>query len=131
MEGVQFSCDPTLIEPRHIQGFHVDWAYSFTPERIHKSLMGSEWCMYATVNEHVVGYIAVIGDGETFAFVSSLEVLPDYRSNGIGTHLLKSALEHFECRYAFDLVCDEDVVPFYEALNFQKTVGMCRRNYKA
>lgn len=126
---VEFSSDPTLIGPRQIQGFHKDWAYAFTPERIHKSLLGSEWCLYATVGSQVVGYIAVIGDGQTFAFVTSLEVLPEHRSRGIGTHLLKSAIQRFQDRYAFDLVCDESVVNFYQALDFQKVVGMCKRNY--
>lgn len=131
MAVLSYSTDVTSLSSDQVRGFHQEWAYDFSPDRILSSLCGSEWAMVALDDKRVVGYIAVIGDGQIFAFVTSIEVLPDYRNQGIGTRLLQAALEHFRGRYALDLVCDENVAPFYAALGFRQFVGMGRRNYSA
>ena len=56
----------------------------------------------------------MLGDGFSVAFVSLLEVLPAWRGQGIGTVLMRRMLGRLGDRAAIDLVCDEDVVPFYE-----------------
>ena len=32
--------------------------------------------------------------------------------------------------YMVDVICDDDVLPFYEALGFQRAGGAVRRNYR-
>ena len=44
---------------------------------------------------------------------SLLEVLPAWRGQGIGTELMRRMLARLGDRQAIDLVCDEDLVPFY------------------
>ncbi len=39
-------------------------------------------------------------------------------------------LDRLKGLYMIDLLCDEDVVPFYSRLGFQKAGGMCVRNYQ-
>lgn len=80
-------------------------------------------------DEEVVGYISVIGDGTLFAFISSLEVRPEYRGKGIGTELVRRTVEQYKSRYALDLLCDENLVPFYERFGMKRVSGMCLRNY--
>ena len=58
----------------------------------------------------------MLGDGGTVAFISLLEVLPAWRGRGIGSELVRRVLDRYRDRYAIDLVCDDDVVPFYERL---------------
>ena len=43
-------------------------------------------------------------------------MLPAWRGQGIGRELVRRMLDRLRDRYAVDLVCDEDLVPFYEAL---------------
>ena len=50
------------------------------------------------------------------AFVPLLEVLPAYRHRGIGTELIRRLLERLQGRYSIDLVCDTDMIGFYERL---------------
>lgn len=131
MPDIEFTSDTSGLSSSQLTGFHESWTYRFTPDRILRSLRGSEWCLLAIHEDRVVGYVAVIGDGQTFAFVTSIEVLPQFRGQGIGRHLMEATVTKFAGRYALDILCDPDVEEFYLRLGFNKVTGMCRRNYGA
>jgi len=40
-------------------------------------------------DNQVVGFVNSLSDGLKFAFIPMLEVLPDYKKQGIGSNLLK------------------------------------------
>jgi hypothetical protein len=42
---------------------------------------------------------------------------------------VRRCLEHYKEIYAIDLMCDEDVVPFYEKSGLKRGIGMVSRNY--
>jgi GNAT superfamily N-acetyltransferase len=99
-------------------GFFEGWPSSPTPEEHLRHLRGCEAAVLA-VDEgtgNVIGFVSVLGDGFSVAFVSLLEVLPAWRGQGIGSELMRRVLARYGDRVALDLVCDEDVVPFYERL---------------
>lgn len=104
-------------------GFFVGWPNPPTPERHLRHLQGCEAVGLAMdeATGDVIGFISVLGDGFSVAFISLLEVLPARQGQGIGTELMRRMLERYKDRYAIDLVCDEDVVPFYE--RFGGTAG--------
>jgi GNAT superfamily N-acetyltransferase len=62
------------------------------------------------------------------AFIPLLEVLPDHQRRGIGTELVRRALELVGDRYMVDLLCDEELVPCYERFGMQRAAGMAIRN---
>jgi GNAT superfamily N-acetyltransferase len=99
-------------------GFFEGWPNPPTPEGHLRHLRGCEHVELALdpATGDVVGFASVLGDGGTVAFVSLLEVLPAWRGRGIGSELMRRVLARYRDRYAIDLVCDEDVVPFYEGL---------------
>lgn len=101
------------------------------PERLLRMLQGSELVAIAKQAGEVVGYAAAIGDGELFAFLTSLEVLPSHRRRGIGRALVLRLRDRLADRYAFDLACEEELTPFYEPLGFEPGRAMLRRNYAA
>lgn len=119
------------ISPSQVAGFHLDWAYKMSGEKLVQMWRGSEYVLLAMDEEKVIGYIAVIGDGAVFAYISSLEVLPEYRNMGIGKELLHRVKERYENRYALDLLCDKGLTSFYEPHGFQVVSGMCLRNFDA
>lgn len=129
--AITYSAFSKDLRPEQAVGFHKNWALTVAPEKLISMWKGSEYVLLAMEDNRVIGYLAVIGDGQLFAFITSIEVLEEYRGQGIGTKLLKRAFEHYQDRYALDLLCDESVVPFYEKLRMTRVVGMCRRNYKA
>ena len=78
-----------------------------------------------------MGFVTVVGDGALAAFIPLLEVLPEYRGRGIGRELIRRALAAIQPRYSVDLVCDEDLVDFYEAAGFARLTAMGIRDRSA
>lgn len=118
------------IEAGHLEGFFVGWPSPPSPERHLELLRGSEHLVLARDAEthRVVGFVSVVGDGVLCAFIPLLEVLPRYQGQGIGTELVRRALALLEDRYMVDLLCDEELVPFYERFGMRRLAGMALRN---
>lgn len=72
----------------------------------------------------VVGFATALSDGFLCAYVSFLEVLPDYQGGGIGTALMTRMLELTRDLYAVDLLCDLKLQPFYKRLGMKRGGGM-------
>jgi len=70
--------------------------------------------------ERVVGFVTAISDGVLSAYVPLLEVLPDHQGRGIGSELVRRLLDRLGDLYMIDVVCDENVVPFYERLGLRR-----------
>jgi GNAT superfamily N-acetyltransferase len=114
-------------------GFWVGWPTPPSPAMHLAMLHGSEAVVLAIDEEsgRVVGFVNAIGDGVLAAYVPCLEVLPAWHGQGIGSELVRRILAALEPRYMIDLVCDEDVVPFYERLGLQRYTAMIRRDRTA
>ena len=118
-------------------GFWVGWPTLPTPAQHLEMLRGSEAFVLAVDEEavgeapRVVGFVTAIGDGVLAAYLPVLEVLPAWQGQGIGSELVRRVLAGLEPRYMVDLVCDEDVVPFYERLGFSPYRAMIRRDRTA
>lgn len=111
-------------------GFWAGWPVPPTVEQHLAMLRGAEVTVLAIdpAAGLVVGYITVIGDGVLTASIPLLEVLPDWQGQGIGSELVGRALEVLGPRYMVDLVCDDDLVPFYQRLGFRRHGAMIRRD---
>ena len=101
-----------------------------SPE-VHLELLNKSDCIVLAKSGdgRMVGYVTALTDGVLTAYVSFLEVLPEFRGRGIGTELMKRLLQHLEKLYAIDLMCDPEVAPFYENLGFHSGNGMMIRRY--
>jgi len=119
------------VRAEALQGFFAGWGRRPTPERLRQILSASAEVVLAREAEsgRVVGFITAISDGISCAYIPHLEVLEGYRGQGIGTELVRRLLLKLEHLYMIDLMCDEDLQPFYARLGFQTYHGMIRRNY--
>ena len=116
-------------------GFWVGWPTPPTPA-VHLSMLrGSEAIALAIDDQtpagtpgRVVGFVNAVGDGVLAAYVPCLEVLPAWQGRGIGSELMRRVLDALGPRYMVDLVCDDDVVPFYERLGLSRYGAMIRRD---
>ncbi|MDP2349563.1 MAG: GNAT family N-acetyltransferase [Chloroflexota bacterium] len=108
----------TLTADRLRGGFFEGWPVTPSTELHLAHLRGAELAIVAVdpATGDVVGFVTAIGDGVLAAFIPLLEVLPAWRGHGIGSELMRRVLARLQDRYAVDLACDGDLIPFYERL---------------
>lgn len=110
-------------------GFFVGWMNPPSAEIHLRLLKGSYKVWLAVEDDLVVGFISAISDGVLAAFIPNLEVRPEYQGQGIGSELVRRMLDSLQHLYSIDLMCDDDIIPFYERLGLIKAGGMVIRNY--
>ena len=117
------------INEKQLRGFFVGWPEPPDSARHLEILNGSSICILAldAQSEQVVGFTTAISDGSFAAYIPLLEVLPDYQGKQIGSELVRGMLAERDGHYMIDVVCDEDVQPFYERFGFQRWSAMIYR----
>ena len=111
-------------------GFFEGWPNPPRSEAHLRILQGSSHLVLAISDSgDVVGFITAISDGVSSAYIPHLEVLPQYRGQGIGKDLVLRMLAQLSSLYMIDLCCDKNVVEFYDKLGFRQSSGMAIRNY--
>ncbi|MFE7062004.1 GNAT family N-acetyltransferase [Sutcliffiella sp. NPDC057660] len=115
-----------------LKGFFVGWPKPPNTETHLKLLKNSSKVVLALDDDadQVIGFITAISDGVLSAYIPFLEVLPEYKNQGIGQELVKRMLKELDHIYMIDLCCDDDVVPFYDKFGMIKSNGMLVRNYQ-
>ena len=75
----------------------------------------------AFYGEKIVGLIRLVGDGFSSVLVQDLIVLPSYQCQGIGSALMKEALENYKDAYQVQLVTEETerTLGFYRSMGFE------------
>jgi GNAT superfamily N-acetyltransferase len=118
-----------------LDGFFVGWPVRPSASTLLDHLVRSYRCVVAVdlskEPDRVVGFATAISDGLLSASIPMVEVLPGWHERGIGTELVTRLLDQLRHLYLIDLVCDDDVVPFYEKLGLTPARAMVRRNRKA
>lgn len=120
------------VTPVKLTGFFDGWPNPPSPETHLRLLEGSSHRILA-INEEagqVVGFITAISDGVLSAYIPLLEVLPAYQGQGIGQELVRRLLTELKDLYMIDLLCDEELQPFYARVGMQRADGMMHRNYE-
>jgi len=129
MANIDYTTSLGSITTKQLKGFFVDWPNPPSPETHLRLLHNSDHVILAMDNEKVVGFITAHTDKVLSAYIPFLEVLPDYQKLGLGKELTKKMLIQLKAYYMIDLLCDEDIQPFYEKLQMQRATGMLIRNY--
>ncbi len=117
------------ISANSLRGFFVDWPHPPSPAAHLAILRGSDCVALALDAEQVVGFVTALSDGVLYACVSLLEVLPEYRRQGIGSELMRRVLGALSDLYAVDVQCDPELQPFYQRLGLRPAFGMMLRKY--
>ena len=114
-----------------LYGFFEGWKTPRTAEEHLKILRSSDRVVLAVdrVENRVVGFITALSDDIQSAFIPLLEVLPDYRGQGIGTELMTRMLKELAEIPAVDLMCYPGLQAFYSRFGMIPTAGMSIRRY--
>lgn len=100
----------------------VGWTnYTNQPQMLEQALSHSLVIYLALDGDAVVGLIRLVGDGFSSVFVQDLIVLPSYQRQGIGSSLMKEALEDYKDAYQVQLVTEqtERTLGFYRSMGFE------------
>ena len=100
----------------------VGWTnYTNQPQMLEQALPHSLAVYLAFDGEKIVGLIRLVGDGFSSVFVQDLIVLPSYQRQGIGSALMKEALEDYKDAYQVQLVTEETerTFGFYRSMGFE------------
>ena len=100
----------------------VGWTnYTNQPQMLEQALSHSLAIYLALDGDAVVGLVRLVGDGFSSIFVQDLIVLPSYQRQGIGSALMRKALEDFKDAYQVQLVADQTDknLGFYRSLGFE------------
>lgn len=100
----------------------VSWTnYTNQPQMLEQALSHSLVIYLALDGDAVVGLIRLVGDGFSSILVQDLIVLPIYQRQGIGSALMKEALEDYKDAYQVQLVTEqtEKNVVFYRSMGFE------------
>ena len=100
----------------------VGWTnYTNQPQMLEQALSQSLVIYLALDGDAVVGLIRLLGDGFSSVFVQDLIVLPSYQRQGIGSALMKEALEDYKEVYQVQLATEqtEKNVGFYRSMGFE------------
>ena len=119
------------VSAEHCAGFFVGWPKPPSADALSAMLHRSTYVVTARRDDQVVGFITAMSDGVVAAHISLLEVLPPWQGQGIGSELVRQMLGLLADLYMVDLICDDDVAPFYERLGLVRLTGMARRNRDA
>ena len=95
--------------------------YTNQSQMLEQALSHSLVIYLALDGDAVVGLIRLVGDGFSSVLVQDLIVLPSYQRQGIGSALMKEALEDYKDTYQVQLVTEqtEKNVGFYRSLGFE------------
>ena len=100
----------------------VGWTnYTHQSEMLEQALSHSLAIYVALDGDAVVGLIRLVGDGFSSVLLQDLIVLPIYQRQGIGSALMKEALEDFKEAYQVQLATEqtEKNVGFYRSMGFE------------
>jgi ribosomal protein S18 acetylase RimI-like enzyme len=118
------------ITSKSLVGFFEGWPNPPSSEKLYKILNNSSHFLLAIEvdTDQVIGFINALSDNVLSAYIPLLEVKMEYRSRGIGKELVERMMRNLKEYYMIDIICDENMIPFYEKVGMKKSIGMTVRN---
>jgi GNAT superfamily N-acetyltransferase len=125
---IAYSSSIERLDRSDLSGFLAHWDFEPPAGTLFEILRRSDEVVLARDVESsvVCGYITALSDRVACAYISTLEVRPEYRRKGIGTALLNHMIERLDV-FGIYLSCAAALVPFYEAAGFRAGVSMGKR----
>ena len=99
----------------------VGWtSYTDKPGMLKNAFAGSLKVLAAYEDDALIGIIRLVGDGHSIVYIQDLIVRPEHQHHGVGTALIKAALELYPHVYQTVLMTDdsEKTKAFYAKAGF-------------
>lgn len=108
------------ITPEEIVKLRKSVGWNGMLECYRTSLKKSYFYLCCFDNEKLVGFLDVVSNGVTDAYIQDVIVDPNYQNQGIGTHLMKLAIKRL-CEdniYSISVLFEEKLLGFYKKFGF-------------
>lgn len=129
MSTVVFSRGTEGLRTGDLVDFFVGWpSPPAIDDRLGILTSADEVVVCRTPDGVVIGFATAITDYRFAAYIPLVEVLPEHQRRGIGSQMVQTLLERLRSCYMIDLVCDDDVVSFYERLGGIRINAVAWRN---
>jgi GNAT superfamily N-acetyltransferase len=88
--------DPSRVDFARVHDWLTNsyWSPGISRDRVERAATGSALVIGAYLGRVQVGYLRVVSDRTTFAWIADVFVDPDHRGKQIATSMLRVALEH-------------------------------------
>lgn len=131
MSVIRYEVGIQNLREESLEPFCVGWKVKPSPANLKRALANSYRVVLALDGEKLLGFCNAVSDGVLSAYIPLLEVLPEAQGQGLGTALMKRMLEELGDHYMVDLLCDRQLVPYYNRFGMQELAGMGLRNCDA
>jgi GNAT superfamily N-acetyltransferase len=119
------------VSPDQLRDFFEGWPNPPSAET-HLDILKQSYAVVLAKDDEtgmIVGFLNAISDGILTAYLPLLEVVPDYRKQGIGSELVRRMLDQLKDFYMIDLMCLPELQPFYARFGMPAAHGMAVRNF--
>ena len=130
MDSVYLSSGTDGLRREDLAGFFVGWTQPPSPDDRLGILAAADEVVVARDRDGVViGFATAITDYRFATYIPLVEVLPEHQGQSIGSQIVRALLKRIGNCYMIDLVCDDEVVPFYERLGATRLNAMAWRDH--
>ena len=105
----------------------TEWAANRSQEAIRRLLANTPVCLCVWDGARLIGFGRAVTDDVFRAVIEDVVVDEAYRGQSIGGEMVRRLLERLDHVEEIVLNCQDDLIPFYEKLGFQRT-GMAYMN---
>lgn len=103
-------------------------------EECYKTSLNKSYFYICCYEENkLIGFLDVVSNGVTDAYIQDLMVNPKYQGNGIGTHLMNEAIKKLkeDTIYMISVIFDEALLSFYKKFGFYTMLSGQLQTYES
>lgn len=108
------------ISPKEVSELRNSVGWNGMEQCYKNSLNKSYFYICCFDNNKLIGFLDVVSNGVTDAYIQDLIVNPDFQGKGIGTNLMKLAIDKLveDNIYMISVLFQESLLPFYKKFGF-------------
>jgi ribosomal protein S18 acetylase RimI-like enzyme len=121
--GIEFDDDRDRVDLDALHAFlseHAYWALGRPRETVERLVREASRVVGLYDGDRLIGFARTVSDGQSFAYLADVYVLPEYRGRGLGVELVREAVENGPFADRRWLLHTEDAHALYEKLGFRK-----------
>ncbi len=121
-DGLEIDDDRDRVDVDAVHRFLSEeayWVRGRSRETVERLVRDSTRVIAAYDGDQLIGFCRVVSDGSNMAWLGDVFVLPEHRGRGVGTELVREAVEHPDQRDLQWYLGTRDAHGLYEKFGFE------------